>query len=114
MPESTVEPQELEIKRQTVTEEGLKNTILVRWDITQETREEPDGETNTVYVYQEESYTLTVDDNKQGAKDYINNNARMMKLKAKAKAEARRGKSVLTQTEKDDLRGNRAKAGKGN
>lgn len=114
MPESNVEPQEIKIKRQRVTEEGLKNTILVRWDITQETREEPGGETSTVYVYKEESYTLTVDDNKQGAKDYINNNARMMKLKAKAKAEARRGKGILTQTEKDGLRGNRAKAGKGN
>jgi len=113
MPQSTEQPDEIEIQRKRVTDEGLKVDLLIHWDIQQITVEdEISGETYPEYEYEEESYTITVDDNQQGAKDYIKNNPQMMKLKGKAKAEARTGKDIMSKQEKSDLRGNRANLGR--
>ncbi|MCF8012690.1 MAG: hypothetical protein K9L56_15585 [Clostridiales bacterium] len=108
-------PEQIKIKRKRITDEGLKLDLLIRWDISEVTVEdEMTDETHNEWEYEEESYTVTVDDNMQGAEDYITNNAYMMKLKGKAKAEAKTGKSIMTNQEKSDLRGNRANPGKGN
>lgn len=108
------QPEQVEIQRKRVTDEGLKLDLLVRWDIHEVTVEEEDGSTHNEWEYEEETYTVSADDNKQGGEDYVKNNARMMRLKAQAKREARTGKSVMTDSERQDLRGNRANMGKGN
>mgnify|MGYP006278558737 CR=1 FL=1 len=108
-------PEQIEIQRERITNEGLKLDLLVRWDIKEiEVEDKETGETHNEWEYEEESYTVGVDDNKKGAEDYVKGNARMMRLKAQAKREAKTGQSVMTKAEHEDLRNNRARAGRGN
>lgn len=75
-------PQELKIQ----TRQGTQNTILVRWDIHQETHETED-DTQDMWVYEEEKVHWTYNGDQAQLEQFLQNHRKEIVLKAKGKAD---------------------------
>lgn len=108
MPESTIEPDVIQLRRIRIADEGMKLDLLVHWDIVQETVADGLGETHTQYSYKECEWTEPYQNSRSKISEFLTSQEQQLLLKSKAKYEEERDTSELSIEEKsklDDLQG---------
>ena len=102
MPQSTIEPNTIELRRTRVTDDGIKLDLLVHWDITYETID-MDGEPHPQYSYKECQLTVPYEGPRSAISDFLTNQEQEFLLKAKAKYEEEEDTEELSVEEKSKL-----------
>jgi len=102
MPESTIEPDTIQLRRTRVTDDGLKLDLLIHWDIVQEEISD-NGETHIQYSYKECELTIPYEGAKSAINEFLTNQEQRFILKAKAKYEEEMDTDELSIEEKSQL-----------
>jgi len=98
MSRSTEQPDEIEIKRKKITNEGLKVDLLIHWDINEiQVEDDISGESHTEWEYEEEKITITYDGDRSQIEQYLQKHNKELLLKAKVKSDQ------LEESDKDNL-----------
>ncbi len=101
MTRSSQEPEQVELKRKELSDDGVRIDLRVRWNIEQITVEDIDGESHTEYEYDESKLTITYRGipTNSAIQDFIDRNKQGLILKGKQKHEG----TSLSTTEKEKL-----------